>query len=124
MPSVEPLSTTIVSWPRTLSRHLSSHGIALKVTTIAETPAAMAAYPVLRRRSGRAAPRIPSQQQDPEPGQRQRDRDEEEQEAGGEGGVGVDAERPRKLTKKASRTAIPLIVNGKSRTRKSSGPMT
>ena len=43
VPSLEPWSTTIVSWPRTLSRHLSMYGIALKVTTIAETPAAMAA---------------------------------------------------------------------------------
>ena len=31
---------------------------------------------------------------------------------------------PRKLTKNDSRTAIPLTVNGISRTRKSSGPIT
>src|SRR5262249_2809626 len=31
---------------------------------------------------------------------------------------------PRKLTKNASRTAMPLIVNGTSSTRKSSGPIT
>ena len=31
---------------------------------------------------------------------------------------------PRKLTKKASRTASPLIVNGTSMTTKSSGPIT
>ena len=31
---------------------------------------------------------------------------------------------PRKLTKNVSRTAIPLIENGTSSTRKSSGPIT
>ena len=31
---------------------------------------------------------------------------------------------PRKLTKNDSRTAMPLIVNGTSSTRKSSGPIT
>jgi hypothetical protein len=31
---------------------------------------------------------------------------------------------PRKLTKNASRTAMPLSVNGTSKTRKKSGPIT
>src|SRR6266542_104174 len=37
VPSVEPWSTTIVSWPRTDSRQRSSHGSAFHVTTTTET---------------------------------------------------------------------------------------
>ena len=39
VPSVEPWSTTIVSWPRTLSSACSTQGSALYVTTTTETSA-------------------------------------------------------------------------------------
>ena len=85
VPSVEPWSTTIVSWPRTDSRHRSSHGIAFQVTTTTET-SAIVSHPGPAR-AGAASPR-----DDHEPGKRQHDRHQEEEEPGREGVVGVDAE--------------------------------
>src|SRR5438067_5266249 len=73
VPSVEPLSTTIVSCPRTLSRHCSSQGSALYVTTTAQTS------PTGRAGTCGAAERLPGQRHRPR--QRHRDRDDEEEEA-------------------------------------------
>ena len=56
--------------------------------------------------------------------QRERDRDDEEEEAAANAASSSTPSWPRKLTKNASRTAMPLIVNGTSITRKSSGPIT
>ena len=71
----------------------------------------------------RAAP-DPFEEQDERAGQREERRDEEEQEPRREGRSAGTPTLPRKLTKNASRTAIPLSVNGTSRTRKNSGPIT
>src|SRR6187455_2591506 len=82
LPSLEPLSTTITSSPRTLSRQRSIQGSALCVTTTTLA-------------SGMARARPPAQtlpEQDQPAGQRHHDGDEEEEEAGGEGLVRVDAD--------------------------------
>src|SRR6266496_1566806 len=84
--SVDPWSTTIVSWPRTLSRQRSIHCAELKVTTTAET----SDIGLVERGAPGAAEALP--EEDPEPGQRERDRDEEEQEPGGERFVRADPE--------------------------------
>ena len=73
---------------------------------------------------GRAGRRSPSHARIAAPGSDERDRDDEEEEAGRERRVAPTPSLPRKLTKNASRTASPLIVNGTSMTRKSSGPIT
>src|SRR5688500_8261038 len=82
VPSAEALSTTIVSSPRTLSRHVSSQGSALWVTTTTETSGMSGARP--------AADALPEQDHAARHGER--GRDEEEEEAGREGGIGIDAD--------------------------------
>ena len=78
---------------------------------------------MLEPRARAAAEALP--EQDRRAGQRERDRDEEEEEAGRERlRRPATPTLPRKLTKNASRTANPLSVNGTSRTRKKSGPIT
>src|SRR5438093_4664893 len=84
--SLDPWSTTIVSWPRTLSRQRSTHCAELKVTTTTET----SDIRLVQRCSPGAAEALP--EEDPEPGQRERDRDEEEQEPGRERLVRTDAQ--------------------------------
>src|SRR5687768_12579378 len=79
VPSLEPLSTTTVGSPRTLSRQRSSHGSASYVTTTTPTSAGSA---MARPCPGAAAHALP--EQDERTGDRQRDGDEEEQEPGRE----------------------------------------
>ena len=55
VPSLDPLSTTTVSWPATLARHCSIHGSALWVTTTTETSAM--GIQACERRPGEALPR-------------------------------------------------------------------
>src|SRR3977135_3378267 len=85
VPSVEPLSTTTTSRPRTDSRHCSSHGSAFHVTTTPETAPA----------GGRGA-RAPVEDLFPEdhgdPGQREQDGHQEEEEPTGERRVGADTQ--------------------------------
>src|SRR5215218_10588676 len=83
VPSVEPLSTTTVGSPRTLSRQRSTHGSAFHVTTTAATSA------MAHTRTDTAARAFPDE--DDASRKRQRDRHQEEEEAGGERRVGVDA---------------------------------
>src|SRR5919206_943614 len=78
VPSPEPWSTTIVSWPRTLSRQRSIHCAELKVTTTTET----SPIGLVQRRPPDPTQAFP--QEDSEPGEPERDRHEEEQEAGRE----------------------------------------
>src|SRR4051794_18936722 len=82
VPSVEPLSTTITSFPCTDCRQGSIQGSALYVTTTTETSS--------RIGNGRSSRTLPDDDQ--EPGQRKRERHQEEDEAGREGGIGVNAE--------------------------------
>src|SRR5687767_305045 len=82
VPSLEPLSTRTVSSPRTLSRHRSIHGSALKVTTTA--PAS--------RMSRSGSPPQPLPEQDHDTRKSHGDGDEEEEEAGGERCFRVDPE--------------------------------
>src|SRR5215213_4713021 len=81
VPSLEPLSTTTVSCPRTDSRHRSSHGSALNVTTTTE------ASPIGHGRPPHALPH-----EHGEPRQREHDRHHEEEEAARERAVGVDVD--------------------------------
>src|SRR5215210_5091373 len=83
LPSLEPLSTTTTSSPRTLSRQRSIHGSALWVTTT--TPASSMGR-------GRPPSAQPLPEQDCPARKRQRDGHEEEEEARGERLVGVDAD--------------------------------
>src|SRR5919112_4789114 len=86
LPSVEPLSTTIVSWPATDSRQRSSHGSELNATTTTVTSSRIALHRS-RRRAPHALP-----QDHAEPRQRDRDRQQEEQKADRERRVGVDVD--------------------------------
>src|SRR5688572_32152616 len=86
VPSLEPLSTTIVSSPRTLARQCSIQGSALYVTTRTLTVVG-----ALGMRRVRATPQ-PLPEQDHAARQRHRDRDEEEEESRGERLVGADSE--------------------------------
>src|SRR5581483_278119 len=88
VPSVEPWSTTTTTFPRTDSRHCSSHGSAFHVTTTTETSDGS-------MRDGRAAAEHVLPQQEPHPGQREQDRHHEEEEAARERGVARDAELPQ-----------------------------
>src|SRR3954464_12620534 len=74
--SVEPWSTTTRSRPAIESRHCSSHGSALYVTTTTETSGGSIGH---RRAAEHVFP-----QHDRDPGQREQDRHHEEQEAAGE----------------------------------------
>src|SRR4051812_49226703 len=85
VPSVEPWSTTTTSWPRTDSRHCSSHGSAFQVTTTTERSATS-----LGNRSAPVEDVLPEDHREPRRGQH--DRHHEEEEAAREGEVGVDAE--------------------------------
>src|SRR5881392_487430 len=88
--SVEPWSTTIVSWPRTLSRQRSIHSAELKVTTTTETFGGKSDIGSRQGSVSDAAEALP--EKDPQSGWRERNRDEEEEEPGRERLVGVDAE--------------------------------
>src|SRR5580765_4335490 len=81
VPSVEPWSTTITSFPCTERRQRSIQGSALNVTTTTVTSS--------RIGDGRSSRALP--EDDHEPGQREDQRHQEEDEAGREGGVRVDA---------------------------------
>src|SRR6266487_1666801 len=104
--SVEPWSTTIVSYPRTLSRLRSIHRSELNVTTTTET-SAVAIPPresdirLMERRPWDSSEALP--EEDPKAGERERDVDDEEEEAGGERLVGVDAE----LAQEADEERLP-----------------
>src|SRR5581483_2564950 len=87
VPSVEPWSTTTTSWPRTESRHRSSHGSALYVTTTTETSGRSGGDIGDRRAAEDVLP-----DHDRDAGQREQDRHHEEEEPAREGGVVVDAE--------------------------------
>src|SRR6476659_6038053 len=87
VPSVEPWSTTIVSRPRSDSRHRSIHGRPLYVTVTAVTSATAGVLEASRRRAAQPFPG-----QDHRPGERERDRDDEEQESGRERRVRTDPE--------------------------------
>src|SRR3954471_18240074 len=82
--SLEPWSTTTRSWPATESRHCSSHGSALSVTTTTVTSSGSIGH---RRPSEHVLP-----EHDRDAGQREQDRHHEEEEATGERMVVVDAE--------------------------------
>src|SRR5919204_4762359 len=84
VPSVEPWSTTTVSWASTLARHGSSHGSASYVTTTTATSAMPDARP------GKPADALPGE--DRRPGQRERERHDEEEEARREGAIRVDVQ--------------------------------
>src|SRR3954453_21553830 len=92
VPSVEALSTTITSRPRTEPRHCSIQGRAFHVTTTTETSATALGHRALRSRGGLREHLLP--QDHGEPRQRQHDRQQEEEEPAGEGGVRVDPEAP------------------------------
>src|SRR5579862_548 len=85
LPSVEPWSTTIVSSPATDSRHRSSHGSALNVTTMTETSPSG-----IRDRGGCAAARTPRSlpQDHAEPWQSEHHGHHEEEEAARERRIG------------------------------------
>src|SRR4051795_12271029 len=70
--SVEPLSTTTISRPRTECRHCSIQGSAFHVTTTTETSATALGHRALRSRGGLREHLLP--QDDGEPRQRQHDR--------------------------------------------------
>src|SRR3954451_6492696 len=74
VPSVDPLSTTTTSSPRTDSRHCSTQGSALYVTTTTETSGGAIGH----RMRAPAGERLP--QHDADAGQREQDRHQEEQE--------------------------------------------
>src|SRR5829696_10111228 len=118
LPSVDPLSTTIASYPSTDSRQRSSHGSASYVTTTTVTSSRIA----LDRRRRRAPHALP--QDHGEPRQRDRDRQQEEQEADGERRVRVDADPLEEADEECLAHRSPLIVKGTSITRKSNGPST
>src|SRR4026209_232050 len=82
LPSLDPLSTTTTSSPRTLSRQRSIHGSALWVTTTTLAPGLPGARP----------PAQPLPEQEQAARQRHHDGDEEEEEAGGERLVGTDTD--------------------------------
>src|SRR3954447_18469923 len=79
VPSVEPWSTTTTSWPLTESRHCSSHGSALYVTTTTVTSG------IRDRLHAPTRNRLP--EHDADSGQCEQDRHHEEQEATREGRV-------------------------------------
>src|SRR5947209_851635 len=81
VPSVEPWSTTTRSRPATESRHCSSHGSALYVTTTTVTSGGSIGH---RRPAEHVLP-----EHDRDPRQRKQDRHHEEQEAAGESVVVV-----------------------------------
>src|SRR4051794_36764289 len=68
VPSVEPLSTTTVSYSRTDSRHRPSQGSALYATTTTETSSRIRN----RSRPPRAAAEIPQDDREPRYGQHER----------------------------------------------------
>src|SRR3954469_432968 len=83
VPSVEPWSTTTTAWPRTESRHCSSHGSAFHVTTTTVTSGCSIGH------RGAAEHVLPDD--DRHTRQCEQDRHDEEDEAAGEGGVMVDS---------------------------------
>src|SRR3954469_22454157 len=85
VPSVEPLSTTMMSRPTTDSRHFSIQGSALYVTTTTETS-------TTGRRDGRAPVEDALPQDHRDAREREQHRHNEEEEAAREGGVGIDSE--------------------------------
>src|SRR5262245_6952957 len=85
VPSVEPLSTTITSRPSTDSRHFSTQGSALYVTTTTETSAT-------GRGDGRAPVEDALPQDDRHAGQGEQHGHHEEQETARERGVRVHSE--------------------------------
>src|SRR4051794_16250894 len=88
LPSVEPLSTTIVSYPFTDSRQRSRQGSASKATTTTVTSSRIALH-----RSPRRTPHaLPEDHR--EARQRNHDGEQEEQEADGERLVRADADSP------------------------------
>src|SRR3954468_1350445 len=86
VPSVEPWSTTTTSWPRTDSRHCSSHGSAFHVTTTTVTSGCSIGH---RRAAEHVLP-----DDDRDTGKRKQDRHHEEDEPACERGVVVDPELP------------------------------
>src|SRR5256885_418624 len=84
VPSVDPLSTTTTSRPRTESRHCSSQGSALNVTTTTLTSGCSIEH------GGRPPQALP--EDDRHAGKREQDRHDEEEKPAGERGVGGDAE--------------------------------
>src|SRR4051794_11212450 len=84
LPSVEPWSTTIVSWPVTDSRHRSSQGSAFQATTTTETSSG------IRDGDRSATEAFPDDHGEPRQGEH--DRHHEEEEPGRECSVGADAE--------------------------------
>src|ERR1700733_12054930 len=84
VPSLEPLSTTIVSWPATQARQRSRKGREFQVTTTTETSSG------IRVRHGTPPQPLPEDHDQTRRGEQERH--EEEEEAGRKGVVGVDAE--------------------------------
>src|SRR4051794_9825558 len=85
VPSLDPLSTTTTSSPRTDSRHCSTQGSALHVTTTTETSATG------RRHRGASVEDVLPEDHG-EPGQRKQHGHHEEEEAAGERGIRAHAE--------------------------------
>src|SRR3989442_416990 len=102
VPSLEPLSTTITSRPRTDSRHCSSHGSAFHVTTTTETSA-----------TGRGRHRCPPvedvlPQDHTEPREREQHGHHEEQEAARERRVGAHVQVPEEADEERLPHADPV----------------
>src|SRR5579872_5937043 len=89
VPSVEPLSTTTVSCPRTESRQRSTWAAALYVTTTTETASPMPASAV-RDRHRAPAQALPQDHDETRHGEQQRRQRERQPDR--QGGVGVDAD--------------------------------
>src|SRR5262245_33963231 len=87
VPSLEPLSTTTVSTPRSESRQFSIHGMASYVTTTAATRCGSAMFDL----GTRTAPEAVAQH-DHRPRERQQQGHEEVQKTGCERLVGADAD--------------------------------
>src|SRR3954468_24588769 len=88
VPSVEPLSTTTVGYPRTESRQRSMCSAAFHVTTT--TPTSTSTSSAIRDRHRRAAESLPEDHDQAR--HREQQRHQEEHEPDREGRVGVDAD--------------------------------
>src|SRR5579884_2734898 len=102
VPSVEPLSTTTTSWPRTESRQRSTQGSALNVTTTTVTSA------TVRQRRARAAIEDVLPEDHGDAGEREHDRHHEEQEPARERLVGVHAKVSEEVDEERLAHADPV----------------
>src|SRR6476661_2957757 len=115
VPSVEPWSTTMISRPRTDSRHCSSHGKAFHVTTTTETSG-----------TGRGFGRAPVEDLLPQdhcdPGERERDCHQEEQEPARKRGVGIHVQIPEEADEERLTHTEPVDREWHEQDEKQQGP--